>query len=107
MSDRAQRIFEQALTLDRGERLAFVDEACKGEPALREAVLALLNEAESADRFFDRLDAAVFSSPSPSDEQPLDARADPGFHEGDSVGRYRIVSLIAYGGMGTVYRARD
>ena len=107
MSDRAQRVFEQALTLDRGERPAFVDEACKGEPELREAVLALLKEAESADKFFDRLEAAVFSSPSPSDEQPLDTRADPEFHEGDSVGRYRIVSLIAYGGMGTVYRARD
>ena len=107
MSDRAQRVFEQALTLNREERLAFVDDACKGEPELREAVHALLKEAESADKFFDRLDAAVFSSPSPGDEQPLGTRADRGFHEGDSVGRYRIVSLIGYGGMGTVYRARD
>ena len=62
MSEQAERLFEQALRLEGEARAAFVEDACQGLPLLREEVVTLLNEADDADRFFDRLHEAVFAS---------------------------------------------
>ena len=63
MTERAARIFEQSLTLVPEARAAFVDEKCQGDARLQEEVTILLNEAKAADKFFDRLDEAVFPQP--------------------------------------------
>ena len=108
MSEQAERLFEQALTLEGEARAAFVDDACQGLPRLREEVIALLDDAGDADRFFDRLHEAVFSSSASNYEgDDIDSLPQSEFHEGDKVRQYHIVSLVGRSGMGTVFRARD
>jgi serine/threonine protein kinase/TolB-like protein len=109
MSDEGERLFEQALALEPGRRTAFVEDACRGNPELRQELLSLLGDVRAADDFFGLLNDAVFSasysaaaSPQSSVEPP-----DADLHPGDVIGQYRILSLIARGGMGTVYRAHD
>jgi serine/threonine protein kinase/tetratricopeptide (TPR) repeat protein len=108
VSEQAERLFHEALGIEPRERIAFVDGRCEGQAQLRDQVLTLLAEADAAEKFFQRLDEAVFSSPSPSgDEAPFTEVSEPDFRPGDNVGHYRIESLIGFGGMGTVFRAHD
>lgn len=109
MSDQAERLFERALALQPEARSAFVEEASLRDPPLREELMSLLQDAEAADKFFDRLSEAVFSSSySSGGEETLTAQPqDSELLEGDMAGHYRIVSFIGSGGMGSVYRAHD
>ena len=99
MSDQAERIFHEALGVEPRERIAYIDTQCDGQAQLRDQVLALLAEADAAEMFFQRLDEAVFSSPSPSGDEPAPPDlSDPDFRAGENVGHYRIESLIGFGG---------
>jgi WD40 repeat protein/serine/threonine protein kinase len=88
-------IFADALALPEPERTDFVARACGDDAALRAAVLSLLAAHPAAQRYFE-------GAPHLSDSRfaPATARA-----PGDVIGAYRIVSLVAEGGMGAVYRA--
>jgi eukaryotic-like serine/threonine-protein kinase len=109
VSDKAERLLERALSVDRERRAAFIEAGTVGDPELREELISLVNEADSANEFFERLDCAVFSSPISSDRETnaADRVHDPELSAAEMAGHYQIISLVGRGGMGAVYRAHD
>ncbi len=103
---RAADLFDQAAELPPGERPAFLDRACAGDPELRRDVEALL-AADAQNQDF-------------LEQPPLDPGAEAGadlggtwkkLHSppseatGQQIGRYKILERIGRGGMSTVYLA--
>ncbi len=105
MSDttRIEEIFTAALLRrSAAERAAFLDEACRDAPELRQAVERLLAAHLKAGDFLER---------PPSDLMPTDAMvAGPaGGNDidltGTTIGPYKLLEQIGEGGMGVVYMA--
>src|SRR5438094_6194348 len=78
---------------------AFLDEACHGDEGLCREVESLLASYERAENF---IESPAFEV---APELLTDDKA--GALVGESIGHYRIESLIGVGGMGEVYLARD
>ncbi len=93
-----EAIFLTALERPPGERAAFVDAACGGSTALKRRLNAMIEAHESDDGFLDQagIDSDLFHGP----EGHTGA-------EGIRVGRYTVERLLATGGMGVVYEARQ
>ena len=92
---RVKDVFQGALIRPAHERAAFLDEACAADAELRREVESLLASHEEAGRFL-------------SEPAPLGAAlAESGASSAPRtrVGPYRVLDVIAHGGMGTVYRA--
>ncbi len=93
------RIVAAALERQEGERSAYLDEACAGDEALRRKVETLLVAHKEAEDFLEE----------PAVEMVAEGFAKDGASKlvGRQLGSYKILSFIAAGGMGEVYRARD
>jgi len=93
------RIVAAALERQEGERSAYLDEACGGDEALRRKVETLLVAHKEAEDFLEE----------PAVEMVAEGFAKDGVSKlvGSQLGSYKILSFIAAGGMGEVYRARD
>jgi eukaryotic-like serine/threonine-protein kinase len=102
MAEREQRItsiFHSAIAREPHERAPYLDGACGNDEALRHEVEELIRSHESAGSFIE----------SPAYERGADLLEGdrPRTRAGQSIGPYKIVSLIGAGGMGEVYRAND
>src|SRR5262245_40803750 len=106
---RANDVFLDALDIrDPAERAAFVDNACRGEPELREQVQALLDASERAGSFFDQ--PAVTPDQTTDHEpggKPEVIPVTSGEGVGTQIGPYKLLQQIGEGGMGTVYMAEQ
>src|SRR4051794_17893511 len=91
-----KEILHNALDLPRAERPAFLDHACNGNVELRREVESLLHSHEEAGTFIEEPVAAAPKLTPPAPDT---------FGIGADIGPYRIVQLIAEGGMGSVYQA--
>src|SRR5262245_21856879 len=92
-------IFMEALEIAAGaERIAYVDQACRGDALLRHRVQVLLKTHEQAGSFLD--------SPSPEICATVEL---PGVSEcpGSIIGPYKLLQQIGEGGMGVVWMAEQ
>lgn len=98
-AERVAEIVENALEVETESRAAFVVDVCGGDTELRVEVESLLRFQQKARDFIE----------APAYEQNADLLATGGgeLESGQFLGDYKIVSLLAEGGMGEVYLAED
>lgn len=92
-------LFHSTLARERGQRAAFLAQACAGDEPL-------LREVESLLSFHDRPDSFV-ETPASDLAAELLARRPRELETGQQVAYYRILSSLGAGGMGEVYLAED
>ena len=94
---RAHLLFTRAYALDSAERTAFLQATCADDSQLRGHIATLL-EAVNESRSF--LEEPAYARPHGSiGIEPLPP--------GKMIGNYEIVQVIGFGGMATVYEARQ
>src|SRR6266540_3148352 len=96
---RSDEILQSALELAPEEQAAFLDEACAGDPALRQKIESLLAAAQQMGGFMEERMSRVAGEL--MIDEPVSATA------GQTIGYYKIVELLDKGGMGEVYLATD
>src|SRR6266436_4871806 len=109
--DREVAVFSAVRRLPAGDRSAYLDEACAGDPVLRRSVEELLASSEESGAF---LQEAAPGAQRPSEPAaPPDAGATiriaaaPSEKAGDRIGCYKLLQQIGEGGCGVVYMAEQ
>jgi serine/threonine-protein kinase len=95
--DRVSDLYDAALARAPEDRSSFLQQACKGDQALREEVESLLRCEPAARSFLERPAAHMTAGVAPASHAMVSRQ----------FGSYAIVAPLGAGGMGEVYRARD
>jgi serine/threonine protein kinase/WD40 repeat protein len=101
-SEREIEVFNAALELPAAERVAYLDQACAGDAALRRRVEELLQAEDKAGAFLES-PAAV----PPRLGGTIQIAQIPAEKPGDRIGRYKLREKIGEGGCGVVYVAEQ
>jgi len=103
-SEEVRDLFFDVLDVPPEARSAFLDERCAEDPRLRKEVESLLAHHEAGGGFMETpaVSPELMSRDAGADEDvPVDAR------EERQIGRYRVLRVLAAGGMGIVYEAEQ
>src|SRR5262245_3019660 len=98
-TQQVEQLYHDARKRDQSEHAAFLEQACGGDYALRREVESLLAQDCNVESFLETLALEL-------------AKKMAGEDAGESMigrqfGPYSVASLVAKGGMGEIYRARD
>ena len=97
LPDRELAVFSAARRLPAAERTAYLDQACAGDPTLRQHVEELLEAEQEAGAFLE--------SQAPGSGETVRLPILPSEKPGDRIGRYKLLQQIGEGGCGVVYMA--
>ena len=96
-NEEIEALFGAVLECPAAARARFLDRACRGQPALREELLELLDAHRQATGFFAELAGDIAAAGALELESAVRPRV--------RIGPYRTRQIIGMGGMGVVYRA--
>jgi eukaryotic-like serine/threonine-protein kinase len=100
--DRELALFNAARKLPAGERGAYLEEVCTGDPALRRRIEELLQAGDQAGDFLEK------SATIPSAlVKTIRLELPPSEKAGDQIGHYKLLQQIGEGGCGVVYMAEQ
>ncbi|MGH9843342.1 MAG: protein kinase domain-containing protein [Blastocatellia bacterium] len=99
-----EELYHVALARAPEERTAFLAEACADDSDLRREVESLLGYDGAAESFMQG--NALVAAAQELELEEL-SQTGPQLLPGQHIGAYKILALLAAGGMGVVYRARD
>jgi serine/threonine protein kinase/Flp pilus assembly protein TadD len=97
--NKIEELYLSAAALQLEERSAFLEQACEGDPQLRQELESLLKLEQRAESFIESPAWEVMANQLVADENPSLV--------GQEISHYRILLQVGSGGMGRVYKAED